>query len=174
MRLAASGQRAMWSSSGTTFEWRKNRSSRDSRRRPRLPSIDCRRRGSISSRDFGLASRELAPGPRLIFELHTLLHAGPRTNPLAPGLQMLQTGIVGEGLATGIDWVDRQIGGGDFAAGQIWRLGKLLVGRAPQIDEAVLVKLDRRIRHLFRHPRAEKEDVQIGRAVVSRGGNRCS
>jgi NAD(P)-dependent dehydrogenase (short-subunit alcohol dehydrogenase family) len=50
------------------------------------------------------------------FELHTLLHPGPRTNPLAPGLQMPQTGIVGERLAAGIDWVDRQIGGGDFAA----------------------------------------------------------
>src|SRR5580692_1856786 len=56
---------------------------------------------------FGLASRELAPGPGSVFELYTLLHAGPRTNPLAPGLQMLQTGIVGERLAAGIDWVDR-------------------------------------------------------------------
>jgi hypothetical protein len=33
------------------LEWRKNRSSRDSRRRPRLPSTDCRSRGSISSGD---------------------------------------------------------------------------------------------------------------------------
>jgi hypothetical protein len=46
------------------------------------------------------------------------------------------------------------------------RLGKLLVGKAPQIDEAVLVELDRRIRHLFRHAGAEEEDVLIGRRVV--------
>src|SRR5438105_10635212 len=83
-----------------------------------------------------------------------------------PGLQMLQTGIVGERLAAGINWVDRQIGGGDFVAGQILRLGKLLVGKAPQIDEAVFVELDRRIRHLFRHAGAEEEDVLIGRGVV--------
>ena len=51
-----------------------------------------------------------------VFELHTLLHAGPRTNTLAPGLQMLQTGTVGERLAAGINWVDRQIRGGDFVA----------------------------------------------------------
>jgi hypothetical protein len=30
---------------------------------------------------------------------------------------MLQTGIVGERLAAGINWLDRQIGGGDFVAG---------------------------------------------------------
>src|SRR5438046_2661628 len=42
--------------------------------------------------------------PRSGFELHALLHAGPRTNPLAPGLQMLQPGIVGKRLAAGINW----------------------------------------------------------------------
>src|ERR1700730_16564199 len=41
--------------------------------------------------------------PRSGFELHALLHAGPRTNPLAPGLQMLQPGIVRKRLAAGID-----------------------------------------------------------------------
>src|SRR6516165_6267331 len=46
MRKAASGQRAMCRSSGTTFEWRKNKSTRDSRSRPRLPSIDRRSFGS--------------------------------------------------------------------------------------------------------------------------------
>src|SRR6201981_2995569 len=78
-----------------------------------------------------------------VFELHALLHAGARTNPLAPGLQMLQPGVVRKRLAAGIDRVDRQIGGGDFVAGQVLRLGKLLVGKAPQIDEAILVEPDR-------------------------------
>src|SRR6266851_8908011 len=114
----------------------------------------------------GSRAENSLPGPRSVFELHTLLHAGPRTNTLAPGLQMLQTGIVGERLAAGINWVDRQIGGGDFVAGQIWRLGKLLLGKAPQIDKAVLVKLDRRIRHLFRHPRAEEEDGLVDRRII--------
>ncbi len=40
MRLAASGHRAMWSASGTTFECKKN-----------SPSIDCRTSGSISAAD---------------------------------------------------------------------------------------------------------------------------
>ena len=61
MRRAASGHCATWSSSGTTFEWRKNRSSCDSRRRPRLPAIDCRRSGSISS---GCLLNEPARAPR--------------------------------------------------------------------------------------------------------------
>src|ERR1043166_30850 len=33
-------------------------------------------------------------------------------------------------------------------------------------DLAVLVKLDRRIRHLLRHARAEEEDVLVGRRVI--------
>ena len=48
MRLAASPHPAMNASSGTTFECRKNRSSRDRRRRCRLASIERRRIASIS------------------------------------------------------------------------------------------------------------------------------
>ena len=57
---------------------------------------------------------------------------------------MLQPGIVRKRLAAGIDRVDCQIGGGDFVAGQILRLGKLLVGKAPQIDEAVPIRVGMR------------------------------
>src|SRR5215471_3914710 len=51
MRPAASGRCARCCASGTTFECKKNRSSRGNRSRARLPSIDCRTSGSISRGD---------------------------------------------------------------------------------------------------------------------------
>ncbi len=52
-------------------------------------------------------------------------------------------------------------------AGQIGRLGKLLVGGAELGDEPVLIELDRRVRHLLGHAVAEKEDVLRGRRHVA-------
>src|SRR5215469_4993544 len=120
----------------------------------------------LGSRARGRREKPSSELYRSVFELHTFLHSRPRTDPLAPSLQMLQSGIVWERLAAGIDWVDSQVGRGDLVAGQILRLGKLLVGEAPQVDKPVLVKLDRRVRHLFRHARAKEEDGLIDRRVI--------
>src|SRR2546430_10524267 len=105
----------------------------------------------LPAQPYRRRQRGAAVGAASVFELHPLLHTGSRTDPVAPGFQMAEPGIVGEHLAPGIDRVDRQIGGGELVPGEIGRRGELIVGKTPQIDEPVLVKLDRRVRHLFRH-----------------------
>ena len=65
---------------------------------------------------------------------------------------MFQPAVVGERLAAGINWVDRQIGGGDFVAGQIWRLGKLLGSASPTKINTSSTCGDSRIGHLHERP----------------------
>src|SRR5271167_2174630 len=68
--------------------------------------ILCRRSFVLPRLNAGLLSSAASlHAPRSVFELHTLLHSGPQTDPLAPGLQMLQPGIVGERFAASIDRV---------------------------------------------------------------------
>src|SRR5207244_4078984 len=79
--------------------------------RHRLPPLTLPRlrRGSLPLPAGG--KRVAVRGPASDFQLHALLHARPGADPLAPALQVLQPGIVGQCLAAGIDRVDREIGG---------------------------------------------------------------
>src|SRR5580700_8468 len=77
-------------------------------------------------------------------EPHALLHGRAGTDTFAPGNDVRQSGAVNQRLAAGIDRVDADIGDGDLVAGKIGRMRELLVRGAEQIDEPVLVELDRR------------------------------
>ena len=69
---------------------------------------------------------------------------------------MLQPGIVRKRLAAGIDRVDRQIGGGDFVAGQILGLAKLLIGKAPKIDEAGIILMRSRVAEIDENDKRDR------------------
>ena len=82
---------------------------------------------------------------------------------------MSEAGAVDQRLPPGIDRVEAEIGDRDFIAGQIGCAGELIVRGAELGDEPVLVKLDCRLRHLFRHAVAKEENVLRGRRHVAGG-----
>src|ERR1044071_3807448 len=72
------------------------------------------------------AGMTIRPGDwALVLQLHALLHAGPRPDPLAPGLQVPQPGIVWQGPAPGVDRIDGEIGRGDLVTREVLRLLQL-------------------------------------------------
>src|SRR6516162_4321129 len=141
--------------------------------RPRSPSGTVRNRVFPTIfpliREARRTRRSVALRGWSTLQLHAPLHTWPRTDPLAPSGDILEAGAVDQCLAPGVDRVEAEIGNGDVIAGQIRRAGELIVGGVELGDEPVLVKLDRRWRHLLRHAVAEKEDVLRGRRHVAGG-----
>src|SRR6516165_1943410 len=105
---------------------------------------------------FFPSTRESAQLPSTL-QFHALLHARPRADTLAPGGDISEARAVDQRLAPGVDRVEAEIGDGDLASGKIGGVGELIVGGTELGDEAVLVKFDRRRRHLLRHAVAKKE-----------------
>src|SRR5207245_5797511 len=65
--------------------------------------------------------------PWSTLQFHAFLYARPRSDPLAPGGHIPETGAINQRLAPGIDRVEAEIGDGDVIAGQIGRTGELIV-----------------------------------------------
>jgi hypothetical protein len=82
--------------------------------------------------------------------------AGRWANLLPQAVTFFQTGGIEQSLARGIGRIDRQIGEGQLLTGKIRAARELRVSRVEQVYEPVLVKLDRRIRHLLGHSAREK------------------
>jgi hypothetical protein len=76
-----------------------------------------------------------------------------RLRPVTPS----EASAVDQRLSSGIYRVEPEVGDGDFIAGQIVAAGKLVVRGVKLRDQPILVELNRRLGHLFRHTVAEEE-----------------
>src|SRR6516165_5314091 len=130
--------------------------------RPRSPSGTVRNRGFPTIFPLTREARRSPPPVALrrssTLQFHAFLHARARADAVAPGGNIPKASAIDQRLAPGIDRVETKIGDGDLVTGQIRRVSELSVGGAELGNEPVLVKFDRRRRHLLRHAVAEKED----------------
>src|SRR5215831_8549091 len=97
--------------------------------------------GSAASRVFPLLLLLVQGRRPSTLQPHTFLHPPPRPDALAPRGNVLEAGAVDQGFAPGVDRIEAEIGDGDFTAGEIGRVGQLLVCGAELGDEAVLIEL---------------------------------